>query len=158
MNVFHSLCPLCHIIHDGLCTTCLDLILEEKKSSYMKKVCPRCGTLFLSLDCVCSCKTLDYHYVVFDDSIVIKTLLQSIIRPHSNVLISQIGTIIVDEISKICHINPVYVYHVEQKSIYKTFFDQLVLYINSHLLEEGDTLLCVCLKGQKGRKSISLIE
>ncbi len=105
----------------GCALVVLALIMEEIKSSYMEKVCPRCGTHLLSQDCICTCDNKNYHYVIFDNTLVIQTLLQSIISSRSNVLISQIGNMIVDEITQICKVFPIYVYHVQQQGVYKKF-------------------------------------
>ncbi len=157
MKIFHSLCPLCHTISDGLCQKCLSLIKKERKSSYMKRVCPMCGKHLLHNESICSCDTAHYHHTLFDETIIIKSLIKGMKTYHDPSFISQIGEEIVDELDNICKLHPSFCYHKEDNT-YLHFFDQLILYINNNLKRKSGTPLCICVKRVDARDSLSLIK
>lgn len=152
MNIFHSLCPICNTTSNGLCNVCESLILQEVKGSYMKKVCPFCGKHLISPISICSCDNNHFHYTIFDNTIIIKTLIQSMKKKTNRAFVTQIGNIILHELTLIDPACSFSLYHDETKSPYSHFFDLLVLYVNRSLNIRSGEMICLCVKYDKKKR------
>ncbi len=157
MKVFHQVCPICKKPSKGFCTTCLFLIHHELKSSYMYGLCNRCARHLISSSSVCLCKTKQFHYILFDNTIIIKTLIENLKHLKATHCVTQIGDIILQELSSIDKKNSFNLYHDEHDTPHSSFFDLLISYIHTQRLLKGTTPLCLSLKEGNQFFNISLI-
>jgi predicted amidophosphoribosyltransferase len=140
MNLLRKslVCPVCHNEYDKLCPSCLALIKDELFSSYLYGHCSICGSPLIHEDSICSHPTPFYHYRLFDNTIIIRTLIHSfeyLKEPH---IANQIASVIVEQLPQ----RNLFFVHPYQDGLYSPFFTQLTDNLNSRLDSKMNYQLC----------------
>ena len=118
----------------------------------MQGLCRSCGKNLLSPMSMCDCSSKYIHYTLFDETIVISTLIKAIKIHTEHMFIVQIGDLIVEELKKYHNIGQLFFYHDEIDTPYHHFLNALNKYIQLLCTDDEKLIFCLKIRGTDENK------